>query len=114
MGAVMELIPRITALFIEGFEAHFDATREPIAKKFKGAVRPEHGYEPALVIGHPATLVVSPAALIPVQPYCWLSSCRVTSSCLWHRWSECSTSSHWYWLHHERNVVKTFIIGLAS
>ena len=37
MGAVMELIPRITALFIEGLKPISDATRELIAKKFKGA-----------------------------------------------------------------------------
>ena len=60
MGAVMELIPRITALFIEGLKPISDATRELIAKKFKGAV----GLN-ALVIGHPATLVVS-LLLIPV------------------------------------------------
>ena len=51
MGAVMELIPRITALFIEGLK--------PIA------VGLNIGMSPALVIGHPATLVVS-LLLIPV------------------------------------------------
>ena len=34
MGAVMELIPRITSLFIEGLKPISDATRELIAKKF--------------------------------------------------------------------------------
>lgn len=65
MGAVMELIPRITALFIEGLKPISDATRELIAKKFKGAVGLNIGMSPALVNGHPATLVVS-LLLIPV------------------------------------------------
>lgn len=65
MGAVMELIPRITALFIEGLKPISDATRELIAKKFKGAVGLNIGMSPALVIGHPTTLVVS-LLLIPV------------------------------------------------
>ena len=65
MGAVMELIPRITALFIEGLKPISDATRELIAQKFKGAVGLNIGMSPALVIGHPATLVVS-LLLIPV------------------------------------------------
>ena len=65
MGAVMELIPRITALFIEGLRPISDATRELIAKKFKGAVGLNICMSPALVIGHPATLVVS-LLLIPV------------------------------------------------
>ena len=65
MGAVMELIPRITSLFIEGLKPISDATREMIAKKFKGAVGLNIGMSPALVIGHPATLVVS-LLLIPV------------------------------------------------
>ena len=54
MGAVMELIPRITSLFIEGLKPISDATRELIAKKFKGAVGLNIGMSPALVIGHPA------------------------------------------------------------
>jgi len=36
-----------------------DATRELIARKFKGAVGLNIGMSPALVIGHPATMVVS-------------------------------------------------------
>lgn len=65
MGAVMELIPRITSLFIEGLKPISDATRELIAQKFKGATGLNIGMSPALVIGHPATLVVS-LLLIPV------------------------------------------------
>ncbi len=65
MGAVMELIPRITSLFIEGLKPISDATREMIARKFKGAIGLNIGMSPALVIGHPTTLVVS-LLLIPV------------------------------------------------
>lgn len=65
MGAVMELIPRITALFIEGLRPISDATRELIARKFKSNVGLNIGMSPALVIGHPTTLVVS-LLLIPV------------------------------------------------
>ncbi len=65
MGAVMELIPRITGLFIEGLMPISDATRQLIAKKFKNAEGLNIGMSPALVIGHPATLVVS-LLLIPV------------------------------------------------
>lgn len=65
MGAVMELIPRVTVLFIEGLKPISDATRSLIARKFKGADGLNIGMSPALVIGHPATLVVS-LLLIPV------------------------------------------------
>lgn len=65
MGAVMELIPRITGLFIEGLMPISDATRQLIARKFKNASGLNIGMSPALVIGHPATLVVS-LLLIPV------------------------------------------------
>lgn len=65
MGAVMELIPRITVLFIEGLKPISDATRSLIARKFKGAEGLSIGMSPALVIGHPTTLVVS-LLLIPV------------------------------------------------
>lgn len=65
MGAVMELIPRITSLFIEGLRPISDATREMIARKFGEKASLHIGMSPALVIGHPATLVVS-LLLIPV------------------------------------------------
>ena len=64
IGAVMELIPRITALFIEGLKPIADSTRERLAKRFSG-MKLNIGMSPALVIGHPATLVVS-ILLIPV------------------------------------------------
>lgn len=65
MGAVMELIPRVTVLFIEGLKPISEATRRLIARKFKGADGLNIGMSPALVIGHPTTLVVS-LLLIPV------------------------------------------------
>lgn len=64
MGAVMELIPRVTVLFIEGLKPISDATRSLVARKFKGADGLNIGMSPALVIGHPTTLVVS-LLLIP-------------------------------------------------
>ncbi len=65
MGAVMELIPRVTVLFIEGLKPISEATRSLISRKFKGADGLNIGMSPALVIGHPATLVAS-ILLIPV------------------------------------------------
>lgn len=66
MGAVMELIPRVTGLFIEGLKPISDATRRLIARKFKNADGLNIGMSPALVIGHPTTLVVS-LLLIPAS-----------------------------------------------
>ncbi len=65
MGAVMELIPRITRLFIEGLMPISNATKELIAKKFKNTKGLNIGMSPALVIGHPTTLVAS-LLLIPI------------------------------------------------
>ena len=65
MGAVMELIPRVTVLFIEGLKPISEATRALIARRFSGADGLNIGMSPALVIGHPTTLVVS-LLLIPV------------------------------------------------
>lgn len=65
MGAVMELIPRITSLFIEGLRPISDATKDLISKRFKDRAGLNIGMSPALVIGHPTTLVVS-LLLIPV------------------------------------------------
>ena len=65
MGAVMELIPRITGLFIEGLRPISEATQKMIARKFGENAGLHIGMSPALVIGHPTTLVVS-LLLIPV------------------------------------------------
>ena len=64
MGAVMELIPRITGLFIEGLRPISEATKALIAKRFGEKANFHIGMSPALVIGHPATLVAS-LLLIP-------------------------------------------------
>lgn len=64
MGAVMELIPRITSLFIDGLKPIAEKTQEVVKKKFKGK-EVYIGMSPALVIGHPTTLVCS-VILIPV------------------------------------------------
>lgn len=65
LGAVMELIPRITGLFIEGLRPISEATRSMVERKFSGLKGLSIGMSPALVIGHPTTLVVS-ILLIPV------------------------------------------------
>ena len=65
VAAVMELIPRITALFIEGLKPIVEQTRGFIEKRFAGLRGLSIGMSPALVIGHPTTLVVS-ILLIPV------------------------------------------------
>lgn len=64
VGAVMELIPRITALFIEGLKPIVEQTRGFVEKRFSGLRGLSIGMSPALVIGHPTTLVVS-ILLIP-------------------------------------------------
>ena len=64
MGAVMELIPRITSLFIDGLKPISEKTQGLVKKKFNGK-KVHIGMSPALVIGHPTTLVVS-VILIPV------------------------------------------------
>ena len=64
MGAVMELIPRITSLFIEGLKPISEKTQELVKTKFNGK-KVYIGMSPALVIGHPTTLVAS-VILIPV------------------------------------------------
>jgi PTS system galactitol-specific IIC component len=64
MGAVMELIPRITKLFIDGLKPIAEKTQEVVKRKFNGK-KVYIGMSPALVIGHPTTLVAS-LILIPV------------------------------------------------
>ena len=79
VGAVMELIPRITSLFIEGLKPITVAVQEKLESRvgvgerngqFHAPTRTSNsnfsiGMSPALVIGHPTTLVVS-ILLIPV------------------------------------------------
>ncbi len=112
MGAVMELIPRVTVLFIEGLKPISDATRSLIARKFKGADGLNIGMSPALVIGHPTTLVVS-ILLIPVT--------LVLAVCLpGNQFLPLASLAGMFYLfplvlpYTKGNVVKTFIIGLVS
>jgi len=64
LSAVMVLIPRITGLFIEGLSPISKRSQELISKRFKGRSF-NIGMTPALVIGHPVTLVSS-LLLIPI------------------------------------------------
>ena len=112
MGAVMELIPRITALFIEGLRPISDATRDLIARKFKNASGLSIGMSPALVIGHPTTLVVS-LLLIPVTLF--LSVILPGNQFL----PLASLAGMFYLFPAvlpitKGNVLKTFIIGLIA
>ena len=111
MGAVMELIPRVTVLFIEGLKPISDATRELIARKFKGAEGLSIGMSPALVIGHPTTLVVS-LLLIPVTLF--LAVILPGNEFL----PLASLAGMFYVFplvlpYTKGNVVKTFIVGLV-
>jgi len=65
VGAVMELIPRITGLFIEGLKPISEAVQAKLMGKGQGRPSFSIGMSPAVVIGHPTTLVVS-ILLIPV------------------------------------------------
>ncbi|MGP1610898.1 MAG: PTS galactitol transporter subunit IIC [Candidatus Cryptobacteroides sp.] len=112
MGAVMELIPRITALFIEGLRPIADATKELVAKRFKNYFGINIGMSPALVIGHPTTLVVS-LLLIPVTLF--LSVVLPGNEFL-----PLASLAGMFYLFPvvlpitKGNVLKTFIIGLVS
>lgn len=112
MGAVMELIPRITALFIEGLRPIADATKDLVSRKFKNASQINIGMSPALVIGHPTTLVVS-LLLIPVLLF--LSVVLPGNQFL----PLASLAGLFYVFPAvlpitKGNVVKTFFIGLVS
>ena len=112
MGAVMELIPRITSLFIEGLKPISDATRELIARKFKNSAGLNIGMSPALVIGHPTTLVVS-LLLIPVVLF--LSVILPVNQFL----PLASLAGMFYLFPAvlpitKGNVLKTFIVGLIA
>ena len=112
MGAVMELIPRITSLFIEGLRPISDATRELIAKKYKNNSGMNIGMSPALVIGHPTTLVVS-LLLIPV-------TILVAVVLPGNQFLPLASLAGMFYLFPmvlpitKGNVLKTFIIGLVT
>lgn len=112
MGAVMELIPRVTVLFIEGLKPISDATRSLIARKFKGADGLNIGMSPALVIGHPTTLVVS-LLLIPVT----LALAVILPG---NQFLPLASLAGMFYVFPlvlpftKGNVLKTFIVGLVS
>ena len=65
MSAVMVLIPKITGQFIEGLNPISKRSQELIGSKLKGGRQLNIGMTPALVIGHPVTLVCS-LLLVPI------------------------------------------------
>jgi PTS system galactitol-specific IIC component len=111
MGAVMELIPRITSLFIEGLKPIAEKTQEVVKKKFNGK-KVYIGMSPAVVIGHPTTLVVS-LLLIPVA----LGLAVVLPG---NQFLPLASLAGMFYLFPmvlpftKGNVVKTFIIGLVA
>ena len=111
MGAVMELIPRITSLFIEGLKPIAEKTQEVVKKKFNGK-KVYIGMSPALVIGHPTTLVVS-LLLIPVTLF--MAVVLPGNEFL----PLASLAGMFYVFvmvlpYTKGNVIKTFIIGLVA
>ena len=111
MGAVMELIPRITKLFIDGLKPISVKAQEMVDKRLHG--RKVHiGMSPALVIGRPTTLVVS-ILLIPTV--------LVVSVILpGNQFLPLASLAGMFYLfpivlpYTKGNVVKTFIIGLVA
>jgi len=111
MGAVMELIPRITKLFIDGLMPISQKTKEVVEKKFNGK-KVHIGMSPALVIGHPTTLVVS---LLLIPTVLFLSVVLPGNQFL-----PLASLAGMFYLFPlvlpitRNNVVKTFIIGLVA
>ena len=112
VGAVMELIPRITALFIEGLKPICEQTRGFIEKRFSGLKGLSIGMSPALVIGHPTTLVVS-ILLIPVILF-------LSVFLPGNKFLPLASLAGMFYLFPcvlpitKGNVLKTFIIGLVA
>lgn len=111
MGAVMELIPRITKLFIDGLKPISVKAQEMVDKRLHG--RKVHiGMSPALVIGHPTTLVVS----ILLIPTVLIISVVLPSN----QFLPLASLAGMFYLfpivlpYTKGNVVKTFIIGLVA
>ena len=111
MGAVMELIPRITRLFIDGLMPISEKTQEVVKKTFNGK-KIYIGMSPALVIGHPTTLVVS-LLLIPVT----LGMAVLLPG---NEFLPLASLAGMFYVfvmvlpYTRGNVIKTFIIGLAA
>ena len=112
VGAVMELIPRITALFIEGLKPISENTRALVERRFSGMKGLSIGMSPALVIGHPTTLVVS-ILLIPVILF-------LSVFLPGNKFLPLASLAGMFYLFPcvlpvtKGNVVKTFLIGLVA
>ena len=111
MGAVMELIPRITRLFIDGLMPISEKMQEVVKRKCNGK-KVFIGMSPALVIGHPTTLVVS-LLLIPVT----LGMAVVLPG---NEFLPLASLAGMFYVfvmvlpYTKGNVIKTFIIGLVA
>lgn len=111
MGAVMELIPRITRLFIDGLMPISEKTKELVNKQFNGK-KVYIGMSPALVIGHPTTLVVS-LFLIP-------TILALAVFLPGNQFLPLASLAGMFYLfpivlpYTKGNVVKTFVIGLVA
>ena len=111
MGAVMELIPRITRLFIDGLMPISEKTQEVVKRKW-GGKKVFIGMSPALVIGHPTTLVVS-LLLIPVT----LGLAVILPG---NEFLPLASLAGLFYVfvmvlpYTKGNVVKTFIVGLVA
>ena len=117
MGAVMELIPRITRLFIDGLMPISEKTQEVVKNsklinsRFKIS-KIYIGMSPALVIGHPTTLVVS-LLLIPVT----LGMAVILPG---NEFLPLASLAGMFYVfvmvlpYTKGNVVKTFIVGLIA
>jgi len=120
VGAVMELIPRITGLFIEGLKPISVRAQELLSgPRAAGAtasanVRPSFsiGMSPAIVIGHPTTLVVS----ILLMPVILFLSVVLPGN----KFLPLASLAGMFYLFPcvlpitRGNVLKTFVIGLAA
>ena len=111
MGAVMELIPRITKLFIDGLMPISEKTKEVVNKKMKGKTI-HIGMSPALVIGHPTALV---GTLFLIPTYIVIAVILPGNQFL----PLASLAGLFYIFpmmlpYTKGNVVKSFIIGLIA
>lgn len=111
MGAVMELIPRITKLFIDGLMPISEKTKEIVNKRFHGK-QVFIGMSPALVIGHPTSLVCT---LLLIPTYLAISVALPGNQFL----PLASLAGLFYIFpimlpYTKGNVVRTYIIGLVA
>lgn len=111
MGAVMELIPRITKLFIDGLMPISDKTKELVDRKFHGK-QVFIGMSPALVIGHPTALVCT---LLLIPTYLVIAVVLPGNQFL----PLASLAGLFYLFpmmlpYTKGNVVRTYIVGLVA